>query len=198
MDVERICNVLESGGLVITPTDTVYGVMRDALNDDVIKKVFEVKKRPYSKPLILLMDSIEMVCKYVSDISDIEEYVMNNFWPGLVTIILKKNDKVSNLITGGQNTVAIRIPDNHDLLEVIRRLGRPVISSSANITGSEVITNISMIEDELRNKIDYIEDGGEIVSLSSTIIEFIDNELVVLRDGVLADKIKSTINKLKI
>lgn len=198
MDVERICNVLESGGLVITPTDTVYGVMGDALNDDVIKKVFEVKKRPYSKPLILLMDSIEMVCKYVSDISDIEEYVMNNFWPGLVTIILKKNDKVSNLITGGQNTVAIRIPDNHDLLEVIRRLGRPVISSSANITGSEVITNISMIEDELRNKIDYIEDGGEIVSLSSTIIEFIDNELVVLRDGVLADKIKSTINKLKI
>ena len=198
MDVERICNVLESGGLVITPTDTVYGVMGDALNEDVIKKVFEVKKRPYSKPLILLMDSIEMVCKYVSDISDIEEYVMNNFWPGLVTIVLKKNDKVSDLITGGKNTVAIRIPDNHDLLEVIRRLGRPVISSSANITGSEVITNISMIEDELRNKIDYIEDGGEIVSLSSTIIEFIDNELVVLRDGVLADKIKSTINKLKI
>lgn len=198
MDIERICNVLESGGLVITPTDTVYGVMGDALNEDVIKKVFEVKKRPYSKPLILLMDSIEMVCKYVSDISDIEEYVMNNFWPGLVTIILKKNDKVSNLITGGQNTVAIRIPDNHDLLEVIRRLGRPVISSSANITGSEVITSVSMIEDELRDKIDYIEDGGEIVSLSSTIIEFIDNELVVLRDGVLADKIKSTINQLKI
>ena len=198
MDIERICNVLESGGLVITPTDTVYGVMGDALNDDVIKKVFKVKKRPYSKPLILLMDSIEMVCKYVSDISDIEEYVMNNFWPGLVTIILKKNDKVSDLITGGKNTVAIRIPDNHDLLEVIRRLGRPVISSSANITGSEVITSVSMIEDELRDKIDYIEDGGEIVSLSSTIIEFIDNELVVLRDGVLADKIKSTINKLKI
>lgn len=198
MDIERICNVLESGGLVITPTDTVYGVMGDALNDDVIKKVFEVKKRPYSKPLILLMDSIEMVRKYVSDISDIEEYVMKNFWPGLVTIILKKNDKVSDLITGGKNTVAIRIPDNHDLLEVIRRLGRPVISSSANITGSEVITSVSMIEDELRDKIDYIEDGGEIVSLSSTIIEFIDNELVVLRDGVLADKIKSTINKLKI
>ena len=198
MDIERICNVLESGGLVITPTDTVYGVMGDALNDDVIKKVFEVKKRPYSKPLILLMDSIEMVRKYVSDISDIEEYVMKNFWPGLVTIILNKNDKVSNLITGGQNTVAIRIPDNHDLLEVIRRLDRPVISSSANITGSEVITSVSMIEDELRDKIDYIEDGGEIVSLSSTIIEFIDNELVVLRDGVLADKIKSTINKLKI
>ena len=109
-----------------------------------------------------------------------------------------KNDKVSDLITGGKNTVAIRIPDNHDLLEVIRRLGRPVISSSANITGSEVITSVSMIEDELRDKIDYIEDGGEIVSLSSTIIEFIDNELVVLRDGVLADKIKSTINKLKI
>ena len=189
MDIKKICDVVESGGLVITPTDTVYGIMGDALNEDVIKKIFEVKKRPFSKPLLLLMDSIEMVEQYTDKISEKERKVIEKFWPGLVTIILKKNNKISDLITAGNDTVGIRIPDNKELLEIIRKLNRPIVSTSANITGTEVITSTKLLEKDLIDNIAYIEDGGDIISESSTIIK-IDDRLNVLREGKLSDEIR--------
>ena len=146
MDIERICNVIENGGLVITPTDTIYGIMADATNEAVIKKVFEVKQRSYNKPLIVLVDSFEMLENYTEEISEKERKIIDKFWPGLVTIIFKKNSRISNLITGGNDTVAIRIPDNKDLLKIISKLNRQVISTSANITGTEVITSKEMLE----------------------------------------------------
>lgn len=191
MDIVSICQVLEEGGLVISPTDTVYGIMGDALNDEVIKRVFEVKKRPYSKPLILLMSSIEMVEEYVSKISKYEKMLMRKFWPGLVTIILKKNEKISGLITNNEDYVGIRVPNNEDLLKIIEKLGRPVISTSANITGTEVITDISMLEENLIEKIDYIEDGGEIKSVSSTIVKIDGDKLNILRDGKMSNEIRN-------
>ena len=162
MNVDKIVKVINEGKLVISPTDTVYGIMGDALNDEVIKRVFFVKKRDVKKPLILLMNSIEMISEYTCNINELEQELINKYHPGLLTIILKKNDKISNLITGGLDTVGIRIPDNKDLLSIIGKLNRPVISTSANISGSEVITNIWMIENELKENIDYIEDGGEL------------------------------------
>lgn len=190
MNVERIVNVLDDGGLVISPTDTVYGIMGDAMNDDVIKKVYEVKKRPYSKPLLLLMDSYEMIKDYTFDISELEDKLISKFSPGLMTIILKKNDKVSNLITNSSDYVGIRIPDNKELLSIIKKLGRPVISTSANITGTEVITSTKLLEKDLTLNIDYIEDGGDIKSESSTIIKVENNELKVLREGKLSNEIR--------
>ena len=145
MNIEEICDVLDRGGLVISPTDTVYGIMGDATNDDVVLKLYEVKKRAYNKPLILLMDSYEMIKRYTSDISDIEDSFIREFMPGLVTIILKKNDKVSDLITAGSDSVGIRIPDNADLIKIIKKLGRPVFSTSANVSEEEVITNIKTV-----------------------------------------------------
>lgn len=190
MNIERIVNVLEDGGLVISPTDTVYGIMGDAMNDDVIKRVYEVKKRPYSKPLLLLMYSYEMIKDYTFDISELEDKLISKFSPGLMTIILKKNDKVSNLITNNSDYVGIRIPDNKELLSIIKKLGRPVISTSANITGTEVITSTKLLEKDLTLNIDYIEDGGDIRSESSTIIKVENNELKVLREGKLSNEIR--------
>lgn len=189
MNIERIVEVINSGGLVITPTDTIYGIMGDALNVDAIRRVFEVKRRPYSKPLLLLMDSFEMVESYTEKLSEKEKKLMNRFWPGLVTFILKKNDKVSDLITSGNDTVGIRIPDNKDLLEIIRRLKRPVISTSANITGTEVITSTELLEKDLIDNIDYIYDGGEVNDVSSTIVKVVDNKVNILREGKLAKDI---------
>ena len=99
MNIDKICEVINNGGIVITPTDTIYGIMGDSLNEDVIRKVFEIKKRPFNKPLLLLMDSFEMVKQYTEEISEKERLLMDRYWPGLVTFILKKNDKVSELIT---------------------------------------------------------------------------------------------------
>lgn len=190
MNIDKICEVINNGGIVITPTDTIYGIMGDSLNEDVIRKVFEIKKRPFNKPLLLLMDSFEMVEQYTEEISEKERILMDRYWPGLVTFILKKNDKVSELITSGNDTVGIRIPNNKDLLEIIRRLNRPVISTSANITGTEVITSTQLLEKDLIDNIDYIEDGGEVDSESSTIIKIEDNKLVVLREGKLSREIE--------
>lgn len=190
MNIDKICEVINNGGIVITPTDTIYGIMGDALNENVIRKVFEIKKRPFNKPLLLLMDSFEMVKQYTEEISEKERLLMDRYWPGLVTFILKKNDKVNELITSGNDTVGIRIPDNKDLLEIIRRLNRPVISTSANITGTEVITSTQLLEKDLIDNIDYIEDGGEVDSESSTIIKIEDNKLVVLREGKLSREIE--------
>lgn len=191
MNVDKIVKVINEGKLVISPTDTVYGIMGDALNDEVIKRVFFVKKRDVKKPLILLMNSIEMISEYTCNINELEQELINKYHPGLLTIILKKNDKISNLITGGLDTVGIRIPDNKDLLSIIGKLNRPVISTSANISGSEVITNIWMIENELKENIDYIEDGGELSDSYSTIVVVIDGKIKILRDGLLANQIRS-------
>lgn len=191
MNVDKIVKVINEGKLVISPTDTVYGIMGDALNDEVIKRVFFVKKRDVKKPLILLMNSIEMICEYTCNINELEQELINKYHPGLLTIILKKNDKISNLITGGLDTVGIRIPDNKDLLSIIGKLNRPVISTSANISGSDVITNIGMIENELKENIDYIEDGGELSDSYSTIVVVIDGKIKILRDGLLANQIRS-------
>jgi len=196
VDVDKIVDVLESGGLVVSPTDTIYGIMGDALNENVIRKVYEAKKRPYNKPLILLMNNYEMIRKYTSEISDLEEKIINRFHPGLVTIILKKNNLVSNLITGNGEYVGIRIPDNKYLLEIINKLGRPVISSSANISDEDVITNVDMLDNQLKEKIDYIEDGGVVESVSSTIVKVVDGKLEILREGKLADDIREYVEEL--
>lgn len=189
MDIDKIVEVINNGGLVITPTDTIYGIMGDALNEDVIRRVFDVKQRPYNKPLLLLMDSFEMVENYTEELSEMERELINKFWPGLVTFILKKNNKVSDLITSGNDTVGIRIPDNKDLLEIIRRLKRPVISTSANITGTPVITSTKLLEKDLIDNIDYIYDGGDIDEVSSTIVRVIDNKVNILREGKLSKEI---------
>lgn len=190
MDVKKICEILESGELVISPTDTVYGIMGDALNEEVIKKVYEAKKRSYSKPLILLMDSYEMIKQYTSQINEVEDKIIRNFLPGLVTIILKKNERVSELITGGGDYVGIRIPNNKELLAIIKKLGRPVISTSANISDEEVITSVTEIDDHLLEYISYVEDGGVIKAESSTIVKVEDKEIKILRAGKMAEEIK--------
>ena len=191
MNIEKIVEVVNSSGLVISPTDTVYGIMGDALNEDVIGRVYSAKKRSYSKPLILLMSNIDMIKEYTECISDEEEKLINKFLPGLMTIILKKNEKISSLICNSGDYVGIRIPDNKDLIDIINKLGRPVISTSANISDNDVITRVDMIEDELLKNIDYVEDGGEIVSLSSSVVRVVAGELIILREGKISDEIKA-------
>ncbi|MBQ3511183.1 MAG: threonylcarbamoyl-AMP synthase [Bacilli bacterium] len=197
MNIDKICEVIDNGGLVITPTDTIYGIMADALNEDAIKKVYDVKKRGYNKPLIVLMDSFEMVEQYTEELSEMEKKLMDKFWPGLVTFILKKNDKISDLITSGNDTVGVRIPDNKDLLEIIRRLKRPVVSTSANITETPVITCIEMLEADIVSNVDYIEDGGLIENESSTIIKMLETDMLVLREGKISNEIKKYYEVIK-
>lgn len=190
MDIEKITKLLNEGKIVITPTDTIYGIMGDSTNEEIIKKIYKIKKRPLNKPLILLMDSYEMIKKYTKNINDNEERLIKEFMPGLVTIILEKNDKVNNLITSNTNYVGIRIPNNKELLEIINKLDKPVISTSANISEEISIANIEQLDKEIKDNVDYIYDAGEIINQSSTIVKFENDKLIILREGILTNKLK--------
>lgn len=188
MNIEKICDVLNSGGIVISPTDTVYGIMGDAFNDDVIRKIYDIKKRPYSKPLLLLMSDLKMILEYTDYLSSDEIKLLQSFLG--VTVIVKKNKKISNLITANSDYVGIRIPDNKELIEIITKLNRPVVSTSCNISDEEVITNISLLDSSLKKTVDYIYDGGDVNSLPSTIVKFDNEKLIIIREGRDSEKIK--------
>ena len=190
MDIDKIVEYIKDGKIGIIPTDTVYGLVGDAVSDAVIDRIYKIKKRDRSKPLLILVSDTYMLRKYVSITNEIEDRLVNRYWPGKMTLILKKKDTVSDLLTGGKDTIGVRIPDNDDLRDIIRMVGRPVISTSANISGSETITNVKNIEKELAKNVDFIEDGGELVASASTIVSAINKEFKILRKGELASELK--------
>lgn len=187
--MKKIIEEIEKGNLVIMPTDTVYGIMADATNEDAIKKVFIAKKRE-KKPLILLVSNIEMLKKYVIEISDLQKELIEKYWPNTLSIIFDKNDNLSDTLTCGNKTVAIRMPNNKLLLEIMNKINKPLISTSANISSKDVITKVDLLEEELKRHISYILDDGEKTNISSTIVKIENNKIVFLREGILADKIK--------
>ena len=190
MDINRIVEELEKGNLVITPTDTVYGILAKSSDDRVVNKVFEAKQRALNKSLIVLVNGMDMLKRVVKDITPLQQELINKYWPGKLTIIFDKNDNVSDLVTGGRNTIAVRYPDSKDLLEILGRVDEPLISTSANISNNDTIVSIDMLDDELKKYISYIEDGGIVKASSSTIVWIEDNHVKILRDGDLSEDIK--------
>lgn len=176
--------VINNGGLVLFPTETVYGIGADGLNSEAVKKIFIAKGRASDNPLILHVSSIEMVDTIAKDISDLEKKLMEEFFPGPLTIIFKRKDIVPDIVTGGLDTVGIRMPSNkiaHDLIELSNT---PIAAPSANISGRPSGTNINDIFDELNDRVDYILDGGETkIGLESTVIRVIDGDIHILRPG---------------
>lgn len=189
MDITRITKEIKNGNLVIMPTDTIYGIMADATNINTIKKVFECKKRNQNKALILLASNVDMLKDYTQNISVLENEIINKYLPGKLTILLHKNSKVYDEVTGGSDLVGIRIPDNKELIEVINKVGNPLISTSANIAGKNAITDPKDIESELLKYISYVEDNGIINSEASSIIKIENEQIIILRKGKVAEEI---------
>ena len=190
MNFELLCNLINNGELAIVPTDTVYGIIADATNEEAIKKVYMAKRRSFSKPLIIMVSSIEMLKKYVKNISDVEKRLIEKYWPGRLTILFKRNNKISDLLTNGGDYIGIRLPDNKELCKLMNMLNKPLVSTSANISDNMTITEISMLEDELKNNISYIVDGGKLNDLPSTLIKVEDEKIIFLREGELASNIR--------
>lgn len=190
MNYELLCNLINNGELAIVPTDTVYGIIADATNEEAIRKVYFAKHRSFSKPLIIMVSSIDMLKRYVKDISSVEQKLIEKYWPGRLTILFKKNNEISNLLTNGGEYIGIRLPDNKDLCALMNMLNKPLISTSANISDNMTITEITMLEDELKNNISYIVDGGVLNDLPSTLVKVEDGNIIFLREGELASKIR--------
>ena len=189
MNIDKIVKEIRQGNLVIIPTDTVYGISVDMTNEKAIKKVYEAKNRDKSKPLILLVSSVDMLRKYTEKLSVLEEEIIKKYLPGKLTLLLHKNNKVSDEITSGSNLVGIRIPDNKELIKIIDKIGNPIISTSANISGKTTITNPKEIEKEMLKHISYVEDAGTINNEPSSIIKIENEKIIVIRKESIAKQI---------
>lgn len=182
--IKEAGEVITSGGLVLFPTETVYGIGANGLDENAVKKIFEAKGRAQDNPLILHVSDFEMVERLAKDITDLEYKLMSAFWPGPFTIILSKKDIVPGVVTGGLNTVAVRMPENIIARKLIEYAKTPIAAPSANISGKPSGTCLEDIIDELGEKMDYIINGGKCeVGIESTVVKVEDNVVKILRPG---------------
>ncbi len=191
--IDELLDILNKGELAILPSDTVYGIHADATNIDAIRRVDEVKHS--NKPHLILVSSIKMLEEYTEKINDLQKQLINKYWPNTLTILFKKNNKISDELTKNSEYIAVRMPNNKFLLDLINKFGKPLISTSANITNHEVITSVELIEEELKSKISYIYDAGTLGNTSSTLIKVENDKIIFLREGLLAGKIKEDFKK---
>ncbi len=191
----ELIDVLKKGGLVIIPTDTVYGISADATIKGRAKKVNKAKKRIEAKPLNILVSDKEMLKKYVQDITPLEEEIITKLTPSKMTILFRKNNLISDEVTANSPFIAIRIPDNENLRQFIAHYGKPLISTSANITGSDVVSSLDTLEDELKNSIDYIYDAGALNTTPSTLIKVENEKIKILREGIMGEELRKEFSK---
>ena len=175
------------GDLVAIPTETVYGLAANALNEMAVLSIFEVKARPFFDPLIIHVHSIEAVSQY-AELHDVRLVLLaNTFWPGPLTLLLPKKNAIPNVVTSGLEQVAVRIPNHLLTLELLKKLGVPLAAPSANPFGYISPTEAKHVIKQLGNKLAYVLDGGSCdVGLESTIVGVEDGELCVFRLGGLA------------
>ncbi|MFH1239317.1 MAG: L-threonylcarbamoyladenylate synthase [bacterium] len=188
--IKKAAVVIKKGGLVIFPTDTVYGLGTNALLPKAIRKIYKIKKRPLNKPIILLIASKSAVKKLASGISPAAEKLMEKFWPGPLTLIFKTSP-LGCIITGGLSTISLRMPANKIALGLIREAGVPLATTSANISGENSITGALSASDDIKNKVDLIIDGGKSrLGLESTILDMTVFPPRLIREGCIKkDKI---------
>ncbi|TLV02647.1 L-threonylcarbamoyladenylate synthase [Dyadobacter luticola] len=185
-DISIAKEFLIKGELVGIPTETVYGLAGNALNEKSVLSIFETKNRPAFDPLIIHTDSVEKIGLYVSEFSEKARALATNFWPGPLTLLLPKKQIIPDLVTSGLDTVAVRVPNHPILSELLRQLDFPLAAPSANPFGYISPTNASHVQAQLGEKILYILDGGECeVGLESTIVGFEDEKVIVYRLGGL-------------
>lgn len=175
---------LKEGQLVAFPTETVYGLGANALDINAVRSIYNAKGRPIDNPLIVHIADLEMLKPLVADIKPDVLKLISAFWPGPLTIIMKKTTAVPDITTGGLDTVAVRMPDNYIALELIRRAGVPVAAPSANRSGRPSPTMAKHVFEDLNGRISYIIDGGPCkVGVESTVIDMTTEPAVILRPG---------------
>ena len=193
--LKQAAELIKQGKIVVFPTETVYGIGTNGLNANAVKKLYEVKKRPINKPISLLVADIKMVEQIAKDITEIEYKIMEKFFPGPLTIILKKKDIIPDIVTAGQDTVGVRMPSGEIARNLVEIAGVPIAAPSANISGEPSGTNLQEIKKHLKENVDYFIDGGESeLGIASTIVQVVNGEITILRQGnITLEQIKKEI-----
>lgn len=184
--IEAAASILRRGGLLAIPTETVYGLGADGLNEDAVKGIFEAKGRPQDNPLILHVPSADWLARYCADVPETAYRLAEAFWPGPLTMILKKKPIVPLRTTGGLDTVGMRCPDHAVTRAIIEQAGVPVAAPSANTSGRPSCTTAAHVRADMDGKIDGVVDGGDCkVGVESTIVDLTVSPPRLLRPGGL-------------
>ena len=189
-ELNKIKEILDNDGVIIFPTDTVYGIACNCFSEKAIKKVFDIKKRPENKPINVLSNNLDKIKLVSKNINEKEKFLIDKYMPGALTIILDKNEKVSDILTAGLDTIGVRIPKNNISLRILENVSYPLATTSANISGDSAGIKISDFLKEFDGVVDAIIDGGETdLKVASTIVRVeSDNKLKIIREGTLKIK----------
>lgn len=184
--IEEAGQIIRKGGLVVFPTETVYGIGANALSEGATKKIFQAKGRASDNPLIVHISHIEMLKDLVVEPTLLEKKLMDQFWPGPLTIILKRKNKqvIPDTVTAGLDTVGIRMPNHPVAQELIKKSQVPIAAPSANVSGRPSGTDLKDIIQELGDKVDCMIDTGIVeIGVESTVIQVVDEKIRILRPG---------------
>ena len=195
--ISLACELIKRGEVVGVPTETVYGLAGDANNPEAIKKIFKAKGRPNDNPLIVHISRVAQLDGIVGEIPEDAKKLSDAFWPGPLTIIMPKGEKVCLETTAGLNSVGVRMPSNEIAREIITRSGVPFSAPSANISGKPSPTNADDVFADMNGKIPLIIDGGECnAGVESTVISVLSSKPIILRPGVITkEMIEKVLNK---
>ena len=178
--------VIKRGGLVAFPTETVYGLGADGMDGEASVKIYEAKGRPSDNPLILHISDMDMLDQIVSEIPPKAKILMDNFWPGPMTLIFNKKEEVPYKTTGGLDTVAVRFPSHKVSIEIIKAAGTPIAAPSANTSGRPSPTKATHVIEDMDGRVDMIVDGGDVgIGIESTIIDVTGDIPMILRPGYI-------------
>ena len=182
--LKKISDTLMDGGLVVLPTETVYGLGGNGLNKRTCKKIYEAKGRPSDNPLILHIAENSELDALVAEIPDVAKKCMEKFWPGPLTIIFKRSEIIPDEATGGLDTVAIREPSNEIAHAILKAVDFPVAAPSANLSGRPSPTKVEHVIEDLNGRVDIIVDGGHsVVGIESTVLDVTVDPPMILRPG---------------
>jgi L-threonylcarbamoyladenylate synthase len=184
--IQMAAEILRSGGLVAFPTETVYGLGADAFNSEPVKKVFTAKGRPADNPLIVHIAEYEQIRELTDTMPAVGKVLADAFWPGPLTLVVKSSPAVPKVVTGGLDTVAVRVPKHNVTLELIKKLNRPIVGPSANKSGRPSPTTAQHVYDDLNGEIDLILDAGPtLIGIESTVVDVTVTPPLILRFGGL-------------
>jgi L-threonylcarbamoyladenylate synthase len=186
-DHQEAVKILKSGGIVIFPTDTAFGIGCRIDNEKTVERLFRIRKRPETKATPVLVSGIEMAKDFLQEIPDVVvEELIKPYWPGALTIVLKcRTEKVPNLVRGGGDTLGVRVPNNDILLNIIREVGVPILGTSANFAGEQTPYIFEDLNPELVTMVDFVVKGECKTKQASTVIDCSIVPWKILRQGAV-------------
>jgi L-threonylcarbamoyladenylate synthase len=199
-EIEKAVETLRAGDLVVFPTETVYGLGANAQDPAAVRKIFEVKGRPPDHPVIVHLDNQRYLHRWVAELPPVAERLAAMFWPGPLTLILPKAENVNDIVTGGQNSIGVRIPSHPMAQQLLTAFGGGIAAPSANRYGRLSPTKPEHVRDELGDAVHVLLDGGDSqIGLESTIVSCLNNEVRLLRPGFITrSQIQQVVGELAV